>query len=436
MSTYLPQRARHPCARVIECTNQGDQMKRSTRHVVLAAAALAVALPAGAAFAAHGHHDRSPALWASPTGSGTACTQVAPCTLTVALATAPTHSTVHATAGTYSGGYTLATTGLRLVGDEGATVDATTATNGIGILVTASHTAVTGVTVTGAPSAAQTAPHANPPLPEGAGIEVKGANDVTISHDTLTGNVNTHGSVSAGNNPSWGIWLMGTSHSAVSFNRVFNNDGGIYLTDETGPTTANVISHNTVHTNAYGCGITLASHHAGVFNGTTADPTLGGVFNNVVRNNVANDNGTIAQGSGILMGVGAPGGAVYNNLILDNSARGNGLGGITIHQHFNTNVPFPGATVGDANGNRLIGNHIGTNNIGGDDDFAPITDHLTTGIILASITGTNITGTVIRNNQISNNKIGIWLLNAPTQSNTIRHNHFHHVTTKTLSQTG
>ena len=409
-------------------------MKRHTRNMALAAAALAVAVPAGAAFAAHSHHAHGPTLWASPTGSGTACTQVAPCTLTEALATAPTHSTVHATAGTYAGGFTVATIGLRLVGDEGATVNAATAANGIGILVTASHTAVTGFRVTGAPSAKDLVLHAL--AQEGAGIEVQGASYVTISHDTLTGNANVNGHFSAGNNPSWGIWLMGTSHSAVSFNRVYNNDGGIYLTDETGPTTANVISGNKAYNNAYGCGITLASHHAGVFNGTTADPTLGGVFNNTVRDNVANKNGTIAQGSGILMGVGAPGGAVYNNLILDNSAQGNGLAGITIHQHFNTNVPFPAATVGDANGNQLIGNHIGKNNVGGDDDFAPITNDLTTGITVASITGANITGTVIRNNQISNNKIGIWLLNAPTQSNTIRHNHFHHVTTKTLSQTG
>ena len=416
-------------------------MTRNIRTLTVALAATAALAPVGIAAASHHHH--AARLWASPSGTGTACTFAAPCTLTEALATAPAHATVRATAGTYAGGFVV-NDAVNLVGSRGAVINAATSPNDVGILVTAagSGSSVRGFTVTGASGAAEPT-SVTPPPAEGAGIRVVGASHVTIAGNTLTGNINTHGPASRINNPSWGIWLMSASRSTVAGNRVSGNDGGIYLTDELGPNSRNTVHDNVITANAYACGITLASHHAGTVVAGVPNPATGGVFGNLVTENVANNNGTLAQGAGILMGVGAPGGAVYNNRIVGNTANGNGLGGITIHQHFAVNVPFPGATPGDANGNIIVGNRLSHDNVGGDYNFA-ITNTATTGIIVASVPGsqttpTPITGTVIKDNRIRNVTIGIWLLNAPTSSNTVRHNRFGSTVptgTRVLSQTG
>ena len=69
------------------------------------------------------------------------------------------------------------------------------------------------------------------------------------------------------------------------------------------------------------------------------NPTVGGVYGNVVRDNIADGNGTNkappqfgggGSGSGIGLFGSGPGSAVYNNLIVDNEASGNGLAGLAI----------------------------------------------------------------------------------------------------------
>jgi hypothetical protein len=57
------------------------------------------------------------------------------------------------------------------------------------------------------------------------------------------------------------------------------------------------------------------------------------VFDNLVVDNLANDNGIAGQGAGIPMGGGAPLAGVYDNVIRDNVAQGNGLSRVTVHQH-------------------------------------------------------------------------------------------------------
>jgi hypothetical protein len=57
------------------------------------------------------------------------------------------------------------------------------------------------------------------------------------------------------------------------------------------------------------------------------------VFDNLVVNNLANDDGVAGQGAGIPMGRGALLAGVYDNVIRDNVAQGNGLSGVTVHQH-------------------------------------------------------------------------------------------------------
>jgi nitrous oxidase accessory protein NosD len=115
----------------------------------------------------------------------------------------------------------------------------------------------------------------------------------------------------------------------------------------------------------------------------------------------------MGQGAGILLGGGAPFAGVYNNVIRENIAIGNGLSGITIHQHF----------PGDLNGNVVEGNFLSKDNLDGDYDFAT-PDTQTTGILVASgavpggPTPGPITGTVIRKNVIRDVQVGIFTLNA------------------------
>jgi parallel beta-helix repeat protein len=57
-----------------------------------------------------------------------------------------------------------------------------------------------------------------------------------------------------------GIHLIAVDHSSVTHNKVFDNAGGILVTDETGPSSFNFIAENNVHENPYGSGIALASN--------------------------------------------------------------------------------------------------------------------------------------------------------------------------------
>ena len=91
-------------------------------------------------------------------------------------------------------------------------------------------------------------------------------------------------------------------------------------------------------------------------------PAFGGVYANVVRNNIVLDNGLLGQGAGVLIAAPAPGTASYNNVIEGNTISANGLAGVTIHGH------ALGAFVG---GNEILDNLIGRNNIDGDADVSP-----------------------------------------------------------------
>jgi len=185
----------------------------------------------------------------------------------------------------------------------------------------------------------------------------------------------------------------------VLLNTVTGNAGGILLTDEFGPTHNNLIAGNVVTDNAYDCGITLPGHNLAL-DPTTHQlmPTFGGVYANVVRNNVVLDNGLLGQGAGIGMFAPAPGTASYNNVVKDNFISGNGQAGVSLHGH------APGAFVG---GNTISGNVIGTNNVTGDPDVAPKADMATTGILVWSA-ATPITVT-ISGNTIFGNWYGVWL---------------------------
>jgi parallel beta-helix repeat protein len=229
-----------------------------------------------------------------------------------------------------------------------------------------------------------------------------------------------------------GIHFVAVSHSNMSGNVVTGNADGILLTDEYGPTAYNLVANNWVYDNATECGITLPSHNGGAvsYNSTTfavtgTNPTVGGVFDNKIINNVSVNNGTIpANGSGSGAGVGIfapfPGTGAYNNLVQGNYLAGNGLAGVTIHSH------APGQ---DVNGNVIVGNTIGQNNIDGDGDNGPVPgpqDLVTTGIsVFSAASPIQMT---IAGNHIANNDVGIWYTAATVTANGLATNSFFKVT--------
>jgi len=85
-----------------------------------------------------------------------------------------------------------------------------------------------------------------------------------------------------------------------------------------------------------------------------------------------------------------------------NFLAGNGLGGVTLHSH------APGENL---NGNAIIGNLIGKNNLAPDMDFSipfgpQFFDGQTTGVIVAAASNVSIT---IEHNLITNDVIGVWV---------------------------
>ncbi len=304
----------------------------------------------------------------------------------------------------------MISTPIDLTGD-GAVLDATTSPNGVGIQVLASGTTVEKFTVENASFEGI--------LVGNSSADTSGApvSDVTIDHVTVSNNdkgleadpqVGECASTPGGpGDCGEGIHLNSVTDSVVEHSTVSDNAGGILMTDEFGPNSDNVISHDTIVDNTDDCGVTLASH------------TSNGVFDNLVEFNVADGNGVAGQGAGYLIAGGGPQTAAYGNTIVHNEASGNGLGGVTIHQHF----------VGNLNNNVIEFNDLSNNNVDGDSDFATA-DAVTTDIIVASgpppgipaiLDPGPLTGTVIEHNKLDEAAIGIWTLNAPS---TIDHNQF------------
>jgi hypothetical protein len=246
------------------------------------------------------------------------------------------------------------------------------------------------------------------------GILALKTSDVTIANNTVENNdrgVNsahpTGECAPVGEIPGdcgEGLHLMSVTRSAVLNNLVQNNAGGILLTDEFGPTALNLISGNRALNNVLDCGITLAGHSTSAVSSTGAtEPSLAGVYSNLVSDNVANGDGTKGEGGGILLAAGGPGSAVYNNVVNGNTANGNGLAGVTLHSH------APGQNL---NGNVITNNNVSDDGLEGDPDFG-VTN--TVGILVASAV-TPLKGTEIANNTISNVHYGIWTKNVPTIS--------------------
>ncbi|HZU60653.1 MAG TPA: right-handed parallel beta-helix repeat-containing protein, partial [Solirubrobacteraceae bacterium] len=198
------------------------------------------------------------------------------------------------------------------------------------------------------------------------------------------------------------IHLASTSNSRVIGNLVTDNTGGIYLTDESGPASHNLVASNVVEQNPFDCGITLASHSRRTVS-QQGRPlrAAGGVYDNTITHNIASLNGLRVPGAGVLVAAAYPGGAAYNNRIVANTINENGLPGVALHSHASRQY---------LDGNVILNNIVGRNALGspssgpGDGDGGV---KRTTGILVWSWV-TKITGTRIAGNRISHDYFGIW----------------------------
>ncbi|HEX5370752.1 MAG TPA: right-handed parallel beta-helix repeat-containing protein, partial [Dehalococcoidia bacterium] len=220
-------------------------------------------------------------------------------------------------------------------------------------------------------------------------------NDLGVNAATPTGECAAQGATPGDCGEALHLWSV--TNSTVKQNMVSDNDGGILLTDETGPTSGNTITENKVTSTGADCGIVLASH---AFNlGAPVDPSMGGVFNNTITNNSVVDSGP--NGAGVGLFAAAPGGSTYNNTVSGNTLSGNGLPGVAIHSH----SPFQ-----NVNGNVITNNVISNN--GADDDAE--TGGPTGIVVFADVASgaMPIKTETISGNRISNEAIGIFIKGA------------------------
>jgi nitrous oxidase accessory protein NosD len=204
-----------------------------------------------------------------------------------------------------------------------------------------------------------------------------------------------------------GIHLIGTNRSTLIHNVSDHNSGGILITDETGPSSRNLVSGNFVHDNPYACGITMASHGPA----TTVIPSAKasfGVFLNTIEDNESGHNGLGLPGAGAGVGIFAaiPGYASYENTVINNDLHDNGLPGVTMHSHANFPSPLQPPYLND---NVIVGNHIYRNA----PDTADAATSGPTGINIYSVVGVH--GTIISKNVFNDEDIDI-AFNVPAGS--------------------
>lgn len=291
------------------------------------------------------------------------------------------------------------------------------------VIIVSSHVNLTGFTVRDAAGEGV--------LAAGLGREIS---DVTITHDAVVHNdlgVVPPGSKyfecqAQGGVPGdcgEGVHFTGVAYSAITDNFINGNSGGTLISDDTGPTHNNLIAGNVVTDNKSDCGITVPGHNPAALNAKGArQPKVAGVYDNVIRGNVVTGNGTVGGGgAGVLFANSTAGTASYDNLAEDNYISGNGLSGVTMHAHTVKKGQFE-----DLNGNMIVGNTIGLNNIKGDPLDGPPgpSDTKTTGVLVFS-GGTTVLVSVA-SNHILNNAVGIWLSQA-VKATGLKTNHFTNV---------
>ncbi len=355
--------------------------------------------------------------------SGNCTTATHPCgTLGFALSQAASSNTIQLAAGTYketSDPSGTSNTITKAVTVEGVVTHPTTAVvtatgEQFGLVVDASTSVVEDLTVENAGrSGVLVSPKTTAAAPATvANVKVLTDHIVTNDKCATTATLHKTAATTLCKTPTpesdfgEGLHLVSVSHSTVRGNVVSKNWGGILVTDELGPNFTNTIATNQVSTNAGDCGITLASHNPGAVHTSGAtigkpDPTAGGVYNNTVKGNTANNNGA----AGLLAATPFPGTGVYTNTFETNTADGNGLAGMTIHSH---------APLQDTRGNKVLHDTFKNDALHGSPSHGPgtVTARVaqTIGVeVFAAAGPTDVAGTVITGNTISTVFYGIWL---------------------------
>lgn len=424
------------------------KVRSGTRsRIVAVSAAVATALwltvgVAGPAFANGQGPPIAGALYVSPHGSpgqaGTNCGTAVYTHIADAVSAALSGGTVVVCPGVYSEDVVVHQP-LTLVG-RNATIDATGLENALQVV--SSDVTVSGFhlinangegLLVGVDSLADAGllPPTSPVLTDVTVDHVSALNNDQGFNGTETGNCKYPGDCGGG------IHFNGVEHSSISDSQASGNADGILLTDDYAPTAYNLIQGNLVSDNRTECGIVLPSHNPNAVNYVTnadssltvtgTNPTVGGVYDNQVLDNVTVDNGT-ATAPPMFGGVGGSGGGVgifgagpgtgaYDNLVQGNRIAGNGLAGVTIHAH------HPGGEKVD--GNVIVDNVFGTNNVAGDVFDGGVSNFATTAIAVYSVPPVTMT---IADNVIRNNSIGVWLTDTVT-ANGLSTNRLHHVTT-------
>ncbi len=423
---------------------------------LVACAVMAIAQCGVAQASARGHHHgdhglggHRGALIVSPSGSsgnsGRSCSSATYSTIQSAVDAASSGATVTVCPGTYTEDVIVATP-LRLVGLHGATVQGSPTGNGncdqlgpagpgsapclAGITIKSSWVQVSGFTVQGA---------------IGEGILATGSlaggsiSHVEIRDNHVTGN-NT-GTAQSPNSPypqcnpvgatpgdcGEAVHLMGVYASQVTGNLINGNGGGVLLTDEFGPTHDNLISANVIKDNLFDCGVTVPGHNPFALDAAgNRQPSVAGDYRNVIARNVITGNGVDGEGAGVLFANASAGSASYDNLVIHNYIAGNGLGGVTLHAH-----PIAPGTFEDLNGNNVIANTIGQNNLAPDADPGPNAPTTTVGVLIYGAVPVTIK---VAGNRIFDNNIGIWLGTGGNVTAKLRHNRTFNVTTPVFVQ--
>ncbi len=434
-------------------TRPGALRFRSLLLGVMTCAVLALA-PSVASARDRGHHHDGEhhhrgALFVSPggtTGSGDySCDTAAYSTIQSAVGAAPSGGTVVVCPGTYAEDVVISQP-LTLLGRDDPTIQGAP-TNTImcdqlgpsgpgsapclaGVTIKSGWVSVSGFTITGA---------------IGEGVLATGSlaggsiSHVSITDNRVTGN-DTGGAQSPNSvypqcNPAGpvpgdcgeGIHLMGVYDSIVSGNYDSGNSGGVLITDEFGPTHDNLIARNVIKDNLFDCGVTVPGHNPFALDaGGHRQPSVAGDYRNVIAGNVITGNGVKGEGAGVIFANASAGSASYDNLVIHNYIAGNGLGGVTLHAH-----PIAPGTFEDLNGNNVIGNVIGQNNLAPDMDDGPNSPQGTVGVVVYGAVPVTIE---IARNRIFDNGIGIWLGTGGNVTAELRHNRFFNVTTPVLVQ--
>jgi parallel beta-helix repeat protein len=382
-----------------------------TRTAALLAAGTAIAIAPMLASGPAQAHAGSTTLYVSTHArahaSDHSCNDAGYRSIGSAVTAAHTGDTVVVCGGTFHEGVSV-TKSLTISGRSGATIDASR--RNTGVTIKAADVTVSGLTVRNA---------------IGEGVLVDGVDHATITHNVVVHNdlgglphnavPNTYPECTeiegVPGDCGEGIHLMGSSHSTVAFNVSHDNSGGILLSDEGRPTAYNKVIGNTVSDNQFDCGITVVGHNPAAAPGGKPAPTVAGVHDNDIAGNRITGNGLKGEGAGVVLATPMPGGAVYHNLVRNNSISRNGMAGVSVHNHVKGQ---------DLNDNVVRDNTIGTNNLVGDDAFKPAVDHQTTGVLVGAVDPLSIT---VVGNRITDDHFGIWTT-GPVTVHGAKANHF------------